>query len=489
MTGCDATPEAPRPSSRPVASVRPYDPGALCGGGSVERPEAVITAIEPYSPADDAGFTPGYRILDVDGHPVRDLIDWQWLTADDVITLGYVDPQGEPGTVSLEREVGERWGFTFDGVVFDSMKLCRNACSFCFIRQMPPSVRPSLTMRDDDYRLSFLSGTFVTLTNLAPEDEQRIIDQSLSPLRVSLHAVDGSVRRRLIGTHAQEGLDALQRLLDAGIQVDSQIVLIPGENDGRVLEETLEWAYQRPGIRNVGIVPLGFTRFQTQFSESFNAPEASSGVLETIRPFQERAMAERGTPWVCAADEFYINAYGRDLLEHLPSSSFYGEYEMFEDGIGMVRSYVDDFREAQREGLFDDLMRTLEDDEVPFASVSLVVGEAMQPLLDMLLASTSCAGRLTALTVANRYFGGNVSVTGLLTGQDIVAAIGAQTHPGRLFAIPSVVFNTSGLTLDDMSLDDIQQKTGGSVAVVSCNPSEYLRDINRILVMGGDRPE
>lgn len=142
----------------------------------------------------------------MDGAPLRDIIDWRWLTADDDITVGYIDLDGEAGVVELEREPGERWGFEFDGVLFDSVKLCRNACVFCFMRQLPDGVRPSLVLRDDDFRLSFLAGTFVTLTNLKPEDEARIIEQHISPLRVSLHASEPELRRRMIGKHAAHGL-------------------------------------------------------------------------------------------------------------------------------------------------------------------------------------------------------------------------------------------------------------------------------------------
>lgn len=158
--------------------------------------------MEPESPADDAGFAPGCYLTTVDGAPLRDIIDWRWLTADDDITVGYIDLDGEAGVVELEREPGERWGFEFDGVLFDSVKLCRNACVFCFMRQLPDGVRPSLVLRDDDFRLSFLAGTFVTLTNLKPEDEARIIEQHISPLRVSLHASEPELRRRMIGKHA-----------------------------------------------------------------------------------------------------------------------------------------------------------------------------------------------------------------------------------------------------------------------------------------------
>ena len=422
-------------------------------------PRALIAAVDPLSPADDAGFAPGCYLTSVDGHPLRDIIDWRWLSVDDVIEVGYIDLDGDEGTVLLERDEGESWGFTFEGVVFDRIKLCRNACTFCFMRQLPPHLRPSLSLRDDDFRLSFLSGTFVTLTNLTSADEERIVEQRISPLRVSLHAADAQARRVLIGRHAAHGIAALDRLLAAGIEVHTQIVLVPDVNDGAVLADTLAWAYARPGILTVGIVPLGFTRYQRAFDRSFDDPAAARAVLDLVRPFQERALAERGTPWVFAADEFYCNAYGAQVIENLPDTAHYGDFSMFEDGIGIVRSYLDEFAGAcasaeSGEGALDGAASSAPAQDEPndpagvaspaSAPASLavraatacraagvrvryVVGEAMQPFLDRLVGESPLAGVLVPLTVRNGFFGGNVDVTGLLCGCDIAAAIAAAT--------------------------------------------------------------
>ena len=489
-----------------------------------EGPAARIAAVDAESPADDAGFEAGCYLTSVDGEPLRDIIDWRWLSADDVITVGYIDLDGEAGEVELERDPGEDWGFAFDGVLFDRVKLCRNACIFCFMRQLPDDARASLSLRDDDFRLSFLSGTFVTLTNLKPADEARIIEQRISPLRVSLHASDPDLRRRMIGRHAQHGLDALDRLLAAGIEAHGQIVLMPGINDGDALRETLEWAWQRPGINGIGIVPLGFTKHQTELHESFTTPEAARGVIEVIRPFQERARAERGTPWVFAADEFYVNAFGVDTPEHIPPASDYGDYEMFEDGIGIVRSYVDEFNEAVESGLAE---RTAEALKAAGLTARYVIGEAMQPFLDAMIAASPLAGHLVPLTVKNDYFGGNVNVTGLLCACDIVRAIkkelasktttqaefGGDTGcpdrassaraemssghfvraqdclsesgypvappPGdsQLFLIPKVILNDDGVTLDDATVQDMETEAGVPLHVVSCNPLDFLPEI------------
>ena len=505
-------------------------------------PRAEIAFVAPESPADDAGFEPGCFITTVDGEPVRDLIDWRWLSAEDEITVGYIDLDGEAGEVDLFRDEGEDWGFEFDGVVFDGVKQCRNACIFCFMRQLPDDMRASLTLRDDDFRLSFLAGTFVTFTNLSAEDEARIIEQHISPLRVSLHASNPEVRRRIIGKHAAHGIEVLDRLLAAGIEFHAQIVLMPDENDGEVLRETLGWAYARPGILDVCIVPLGFTKHQTCFTKSFDDPDAAYRAMEVIKPVQERALAERGTLWAFAADEFYCNAYGDALLEHLPPASCYGEFEMFEDGVGIVRSFADDWQRAVESGADAVCAQALRESNVV---ARLVFGYATRGFAARLLGGSAVAGLVRPLFVKNDFFGGNVDVTGLLCGCDIIAAIretlaeyagddgvspydsentfcegegrspravphdenapverfpkqdclsmandsrlrapetasAPATSPSLLFCIPRVVFNDDGVTLDDMTLADIEKAAGAHVAVVSCNGSEFLPEIARL---------
>lgn len=452
-------------------------------------PRALVRTVVPESPADDAGFEAGCVVTSVDGHPVRDIIDWRWLAADDEINLGYIDLDGDAGEIELVREPGEEWGFEFEGVVFDGVKQCRNACIFCFMQQLPDDMRPSLTLRDDDFRLSFLSGTFVTFTNLSSEDEARIIEQHISPLRVSLHASNSDVRRHLIGRHAQHGLEVLDRLLAAGIEFHAQIVLMPDENDGAVLEETLHWAYARPGILDVCIVPLGFTKHQSKFDRSFNDPHAAYKAMERIVPIQQRALEQRGTLWAFAADEFYHNAYGATLLDNLPSADHYGDFGMFEDGVGIIRSFVDDWEQAENEGLTDRAAAVLKRTNL---QVRYVAGYATRQFLGPLTARSSIAGHFEPFFVKNDFFGGNVDVTGLLCGVDIVAAI--RRAEGRslktsensslcvergsvLYVLPRVMFNDNGVTLDDMTLEDMENKAGANLAVVSCNASDFLLEI------------
>lgn len=446
---------------------------------------AVVKSVEQDSPAYDAGFGPGCVVTHVDGMPVRDLIDWRWLASDDEMEVAYVDADGDAGSIVLEREPGEGWGFVFDGAVFDGIRTCRNSCKFCFMRQLPKGLRSSLSTRDDDFRLSFLTGTFATLTNLSEDDVARIVEQRLSPLRVSLHAVDPKVRRSLMGRNADAGIENLERLLAEGVEFDAQVVLLPGENDGAVLDETLEWAYARPGIQTVGIVPLGFTRHQGVFCESFDDPESALRVIEQLEPLQRRALAERGTPWVYAADEFYLNAYGTDVLGMLPDAAFYGDFSMFEDGIGIVRSMVDFFRDGVASGAAARLSSAMEESDM---RVRLVCGEAMAAYMPRLLHEAALAPRMQALFVHNDFFGGNVDVTGLLCGCDVAAAIsrdweglcegGVDAAQHVAYFVPAVMFNDDAVTLDGWTLGDIRRHVGPEIGdrvfLAPSNPIDYM---------------
>lgn len=444
---------------------------------------AYIQSVEPLSPADDAGFSKGCCITAVDGNPIRDIIDWRWHTSEDQIVVSYIDCDGDRGDVCLEREPGESWGFEFTDAVFDRIIQCRNACIFCFMRQLPEQARASLSLRDDDYRLSFLQGNFVTFTNIMPEDEQRIIEQRISPLRYSLHCITPELRRQVIGKHAAHGVAVAERLLDAGIELHAQIVLMPDVNDGEELRRTIEWCYGKPGIISVGIVPLGYTKHQKRFSKSFNDPAAARAVIECIKPFQHRAMLERGDAWVHASDEFYRNAYGETLLEELPPAAFYGDFSLFEDGIGIVRTFVDDWMGNPQAVM--ECARVLERND---ARVILVYGCAMVEALVPLLESSPLKGRIIPLFVKNEYFGGNVDVTGLLCAADMAPAIRQEAKrleqagtPASFAVIPEVVFNHNHVTLDDMTLSQLQGEAGLELHVVSCDASEYLMQVRNLL--------
>ena len=284
----------------------------------------------------------------------------------------------------------------------------------------------------------------------------------------------------MIGRHAQHGIDVLERLLAAGIEFHAQIVLVPGQNDGVVLEDTLTWAYARPGILDVCIVPLGFTKHQSVFDRSFNDPVSSRAVMDLVVPFQRRALAERGSMWAFPADEFYHNAYGPTLLDNLPPAGHYGDFGMFEDGVGIIRSFVDDWEQAAAAGLPERAADAL---RAAGLRARYIAGCATRHFLGPLAAASPLAGLFEPLYVENGFFGGNVDVTGLLCGCDIAAAVrgavrqDSETRSRTLFLLPRVIFNDDSVTLDDMSLEDMEKGAGAPLAVVSCNASDFLREI------------
>ena len=267
------------------------------------------------------------------------MIVWLWEADDDTVELEVFDPRdGTVTPVELDRFPGEDWGLEFDGPIFDGMRTCVNACVFCFMTMLPKGGRSTLYIRDDDYRLSFLQGNFVTLTNLSDEDVQNVIQRNMSPMNVSVHAVSPDVRRRMMGRNAQRGMDVLEAIMAAGIEIHAQIVLCPGMNDGEELEKTLRFCEEHEQITSLGIVPLGFTKHQNRFSWSYSdKPELARETIAMIRPYQDRAFERFGRHTFQMSDEFYLDA-GIDP----PEADFYDGYPQYYDGIGMIRSYLDE---------------------------------------------------------------------------------------------------------------------------------------------------
>ena len=404
--------------------------------------KAEIAAVAPRSPAASAGIQPGMIIQTVDGQPLRDILDWLWLSEGQEIELVLAPPSRASVTsITLARSQAEPWGIDFIDPLFDGLQTCQNYCDFCFIDMLPDGLRPSLYLRDDDYRLSFLQGSFVTLSNLTSSDIQRIISQRLSPLHVSLHAVDATVRRQLIGPMASVGFDNLEILLAAGIQVHVQIVLVPNENDGPVLDETLNWVAGQPNILSTGIVPYAYTRYAKR-QVSYTAKQAAE-LIDRLGPL---------APEVQLADEWFILA-GIDL----PDNTYYADFPQFENGIGLVTSFVQDWQ-AFNEHASD------------FPAAVLVSGEAFAPILQQLITKTPRASQLQVLAVPNLFFGGSVNTTGLLTASDITQAFATadKRNSSELpVFIPSLIFNSDGLTLDGCTASQLQALIGRKVHVVT----------------------
>lgn len=418
---------------------------SACGG--------VVGAVAP-GPAADAGLLPGDVVTAVDGRPVRDVIDWWWLTAEDAFEIAVLR-EGVPVDLRVVADPSVPLGVTFTTVVFDGVRQCENACAFCFISGLPEGLRPALYVRDDDFRLSFLSGNFITLTNLSDADVSRIVGQRLSPLHVSVHAVDPVVRRRLLCPTAHDrSLEILDVLLDGGIQVHVQIVLVPGVNDGAVLDETLTYLSARPGVSSVGCVPMGFTAHQARWDASYD-PRTAAITLGSIAGWQTRLRPTRGVGWVYAADELHLLATGT-----VPPAAEYDDFPQFENGIGMVAAFADELPDSLR---------------VPDASLTIVTGTLFAPVLGRLLAGRA-SGPVEVLPVDNALFGGNVGVTGLLGGRDIARAIAAHGRTGT-YLVPDVVVNSDGLLLDDVPADALGTLAEADVRIIGSDAASLVRTL------------
>jgi len=425
----------------------------------------VVATVVPDSPAALAFIEPGDEIRAVDGSPLRDVIDWQWLADGDSASVLAVKPGGLAEEFTMTREPGEPWGLTFTETVFDGVRTCSNKCAFCFMTQLPKGLRRALYLRDDDFRLSFLQGNFVSLTNLDDADVERIAEQNLSPLYVSLHSIDTEIRDRLICAREDRGLERFDQLLDAGIDLHVQIVLVPGVNDGDALERSLRWLAEREGVGSVGIVPLGYTGHQRAFSASYGESQAALAVIAQVEPWQKAFRARDGITWVHLADEFYLNAQ-----VEVPAADHYDGFPQYENGIGLVRSYLDDCTERA-----DELADALAAVSSP---LTLVTGTLFAPVLQRLLDSLMPEGlranpSVSVLAVENSFFGGNVSVTGLLTASDLVPAI-AKLPQGTVALVPDVVANADGLLLDDVPAAELGMRTLREVRLISCTADGLL---------------
>ncbi len=440
---------------------------------------AWVAAVEEGSPAWEAGIEPGMRVARVNGVVPRDLIDWRWEADGACCELEVFDPRdGTTTPCELWRETGQDWGVDFTDVLFDGIRTCVNACQFCFMAMLPPEARATLTLRDDDYRLSFLQGNFVTLTNVSDDEAERIVTCGLSPMNVSIHAITPEVRRDLIGRRADRGIEVLEQLLAGGIEVHAQIVLCPGINDGDELAATLDWVEARPGITSLAIVPLGYTKHSRRFKSSYSDDvEASRAVVRLLEPYQERARRTLGITRFQLSDEFYVDA-GLPV----PPAATYDGYPQFYDGIGMLRSFLDETA-LVAQGRHDDLRRIDDALAEKDLRLELVCGEAAAETIDVFCRELSPAGRVRTRAIRNDYFGGDVNVTGLIVSEDLLAQLPADLT-GTIVVLPEVMFNFDRLTLDGDTQDHIvdELRSRGALVTVSVpNPGDYLDAILSLL--------
>jgi len=439
---------------------------------------ARVLLLEPDSPAENAGVMIGDVLTHVNDQPVLDIVDFAFLSAGEAVTLD-VEREGV-GKLHFVMAKGydEDLGIEFGDDLFDRVHICKNKCVFCFLYQQPKGLRPSLYIKDDDYRLSFLHGNYLTLTNMGENEFQRVIDQKLSPLFVSVHATDPEVRGRMLGRKGPEAiLPRLEMLADAKIQIHGQVVLCPGYNDGAILEQTIhELSKLHPeargtygGVLSVAVVPVGLTQFRDRLAALTTcSADFCRALLQEVEGWRANFRQSLGTNFVFLSDEFYLSA-GLPV----PSASQYEGFPQLEDGVGLVRLFLDDVKKVSRR-----LPARLPSSR----TATLVTGELAAPFLDAFADTLNKVENLTVnvCAVHNRFFEGNISVAGLLTGRDIAAALNKMGDAvGEKVVIPSIMLRDPDrdIFLDDMSLSDFQIAVGREVCVVERMPSAAARAI------------
>lgn len=398
-----------------------------------------VSRVHPDSVAAELGIEPGTEIRSVNGREIADFLDWEFLTADEELVIEARLPNGDDVVYEVERS-DESMGVDLEP---PTVRRCANRCEFCFIEGLPKGLRKPLYIRDDDYRLSFAYGNFATLSNLKDRDFERILEYRLSPLYVSVHATPWEARKVLLNNPRVPDIVAqLQRLTAGGIQFHGQMVVVPGLNDGEVLEQSLAdlWAFGDACI-SVAMVPVGLTQFSHLYTgRSMDRPTALK-LLETSERWAARARAERGHAWVYGSDELYLLA-GREL----PLADYYGEFPQIENGVGSVSALRDRVRSHAGELPWLGSVR-----------IGVVTGTSMAPLMPELLDRLSGAtgADFTLIPTENSLFGPTTTTAGLLVGADIERALADRQLD--LALIPAETINDSGVFLDDVRFEDLRK--------------------------------
>ncbi len=425
----------------------------------------IIARVLPDSIAIEVGLEAGDRLITVDGENIRDIIDLSFALADENVELLIEKNNGEREILEIEKDYDEDLGIEFESAVFDGVRRCANQCIFCFVDQMAPGMRESLYVKDDDYRLSFLYGNFVTLTNSTPQDIDRIRRLHLSPLYISVHTTNGTLREKMLNNkNAGKIMDQLDTLITSGIEMHTQIVLCPDINDGSELEKTIADLYAlHPSVLSMAIVPVGLSRYRENcYSLQVFTPEQALHVVKMVNTWQEKCRKKSGTSFVYLSDEFYLSAG-----QPIPEYDVYDGFPQLENGIGLIRNFLHEWEEESMITTGYETPHHL--DVLCGVSAEKIIG----PLLDAVKIPNLT---IRVLPVENNFFGTDITVSGLLTGQDILATL-AQTDGVRTgVIIPGTALRKGeGIFLDNMLLEELERHAG--IPVRAAYGAEDLRQL------------
>ena len=433
----------------------------------------VITSVDVDSVADELGILAGMELVAIDGEPVRDIIDYEQLSAAENLTLTILDDDGNIVDVPVEKDLYEPLGLGFaNGGLMSPIRSCKNHCVFCFIDQMPKGVRDSLHVKDDDWRLSLIMGNYVTLTNVDDEEFDRIIKRRVSPLYVSVHATDPEVRRKMmVNPSAVRIMERLTALKEAGIQFHCQIVLCPELNDKAVLEKSIAELYSLcPAAQSLAVVPVGLTKYRDKlYPLRCLTRQEAADAIDMIEVWQKRAMEEQGTSFVFASDEMYIIA-GRQL----PEAKVYEDYCQIENGVGLLRKFEEEFLYALED------KKPLENEVVLDSASGVSAAPFMKSLFEKLI---PYGIRINVHPIVNRYFGETVTVSGLITASDLAEQLKGRLASDTLLIPHNMMRERDDVFLDGIRLPELEQMLKTKVAPLWATDGEVF--INELFDMIG----
>ena len=426
-----------------------------------------IDGIIPDSIADELGLEAGDMILSINGVQIEDVLDYRFLCKDEYLSI-LIRRGSEEGVFEVEKDADEDLGIVFDDGLMDEYHSCRNKCIFCFIDQMPPGMRRTLYFKDDDERLSFLQGNYITLTNLGEHDIQRIIDYHLSPINISIHTMDPELRCRMLHNRfAGQSLRIIDRFYEAGITMNAQIVLCPGINDGDALDYTIkELARYLPHMESVSVVPVGLTKYREGLPEL--TPVTRDGareVIDLVEKWQERLYPEYGLHFIHASDEFYLLA-GRDI----PEADRYDGYLQLENGVGMLRSLTDDFEEALEAQKGDDRSGRLT------IATGTLAADTLRGLVKRFNVKFPNVS-VEVVPIINYFFGELITVAGLITGQDLTGQLAGRALGDKVLITVNMLRSGESVFLDDMTLEEAANLIGRPVVPIAQGGDAFLRSL------------
>lgn len=431
----------------------------------------IISVVNPESIAMELGVEKGDKLISINGNEVKDIIDYKFLMAEDYLEIEIQKPDGEIWELEIEKDYDEEFGVEFESAIMDNALSCSNKCIFCFIDQLPKGMRKSLYFKDDDSRLSFLQGNFVTLTNMSEDDIDRIIKYRISPINVSVHTTNPELRKKMLNNRFAGNInDRLKRLADAGIKMNAQIVTVPGVNNGDELIKTVKDLYKLyPNVENVAAVPVGITKYREGLAElkGFNKESAKEEIYR-IKPMQQKFINEIGKPFIRLSDEFYMLAQ-----EEIPNSKFYGEFDQLEDGVGMVR--------ILRENISNNIneVNINKTGEISFITGTSAYDE-LNSVAEMIMQKNNKI-KINVIKVINDFFGDTITVAGLLTGKDIINSLKLNNIQGNIIIPRNMLRAGDTIFLDDITLEDIETATNCKTIIVEYTGEDLILKINEAL--------